>query len=87
MRKQYKTGKAQRDAVKAYRERTPQKNFCVTVSAEQYEKDKALLTAHGFTKKNGRDLATGNFWRWAIERLNAEPLPNPDNSKENENPD
>lgn len=79
MRKQYKTGKAQRDAVKAYRERTPQKNFCVTVSAEQYEKDKALLTAHGLT--------TGKFWRWAIERLNAEPLPNPDNSKENENPD
>lgn len=68
MKKQYKTGKTQRDAVKAYRERTPQKNFCVTVSAEQYEKDKSILTAHGLT--------TGKFWRWAIERLNAEPLPN-----------
>lgn len=65
MKRQYKTGKTQRDAVKAYRERTPQKNFCVTVSAEQYEKDKSTLTAHGLT--------TGKFWRWAIEKLQNEP--------------
>lgn len=66
-RKQYKTGKTQRNAVKAYRERTPQKNFCVTVSEKQHTEDKALLDAHRLT--------TGKFWRWAIEKLKAEPIP------------
>lgn len=61
-----KTSKAQRNAVKAYRERTPQKNFCVTMSADEYERDRATLTAHGLTPLK--------FWRGAMERLNAEPL-------------
>ena len=68
MAKHYKTGKTQRNAVKAYRERKPQKNFCVTVFAEQYAEDKALLDAH--------KLTTGKFWRWAIEKLKAEPMEN-----------
>lgn len=67
MAKRYKTGKTQRDAVKAYRERTPQKNFCVTVNEAQHAEDKKLLDAHGLT--------TGKFWRWAIEKLKAEPIP------------
>lgn len=62
MRKQYKTSKTQRDAVKAYRERTPQKNFCITVSAEQYEKDRATLATHGLT--------TGQAWRRLMDELN-----------------
>lgn len=72
MAKKYKTGKSQREAVKAYRERTPQKNFCVTVSEGQYAEDKKLLNAHGLT--------TGKFWRWAIEQLKQQPLPNIDES-------
>lgn len=67
MAKRYKTGKTQRDAVKAYRERTPQKNFCVTVNEAQYAEDKKLLEIHGLT--------TGKFWRWAIEKLKDEPIP------------
>ena len=66
MDKEYKTSKTQRNAVKAYRERTKQKNFCVTVSKNQYEEDKSLLDAHGLT--------TGKFWRWGIEKLKAEPI-------------
>lgn len=76
MVKRYKTGKTQRDAVKAYRERTPQKNFSVTVNEKQYAEDRELLNAHGLT--------TGKFWRWAIEKLKAEPLPSIDTSTNGE---
>lgn len=58
--------RAQRKYYETKRSKT-QKTISITQSAEQTAADKATLTAHGLTPLR--------FWRAAMERLNAEPIP------------
>lgn len=68
------TSEAQKAAARAYYKR--QKNagqlsrkvLSITMSQDEYNIGREALTSHGLTPLQ--------FWRWAIERLNAEPLPN-----------
>lgn len=75
-----KTSTAQKEAAKAYYNKNKAKygTISITQSAEQTQADKAALTAHNLTPLQA--------WRRLMSELNAEPLPTPDNSKENENP-
>ncbi len=80
-----KTSTAQKEASKAYYKRkkeageTVQKVLSITMRPDEFDKSQAILTAHNLTPLQA--------WRRLMSELNAEPLPNPDDSKENENPD
>lgn len=70
MKKQYKTGKTQREAIARYQAKTKgaYTTISITMKTEQAQADRATLKAYGTTP--------AQVWRAAIERLNAEPLPN-----------
>lgn len=66
-KKQYKTGESQRRAARAYQERTNQKRIGLTMPEAEYNASRATMAAHGLTPIG--------VWRFAMVKLNAEPLP------------
>lgn len=71
MKRHYKTGKTQRDAVKRYQQKNVgmYKTISITLPSTEAEQSRVLIKAHGTTPVK--------VWRAAMERLNDEPLPSP----------
>lgn len=69
-----KTSTAQKEAAKTYynKNKTKYATISITQTAEQTQADKMSIAAHGLTPLK--------FWRAAMERLNAEQIP--DNNEE-----
>lgn len=67
--KQYKTSQAQRNAIKAYREKNGNKyaTISITLTKEEAAAHRQTLAEH-----NRKPV---DIWRDAIERLNAQPIP------------